>query len=143
MNEQAIEISYEAMSVVFKHNDQANDIYKIISGKLLVCITNGKKVTPIAYINKGEYIGEMSFFDNKPRSAHVIALEECRIVKIPHHYLKAQFPKWLLKTAQFMSEKLRIQDEVLNEKGLKKKKNISIEPLSIELERQIVSILEL
>lgn len=112
--------------------DLDRELYQITSGKLLVCTTNGTKVTPVAYLTEGDYFGEMSFFDSLVRSAHVISLEESILVKIPQAEMKKQFPRWLIKVARSMTKKLRLLDEVINENGIKKRNTDSINALSIE-----------
>ena len=68
-----------------------------------------------------QYIGEISFFDHRPRSATVIATEDTEVVKIPPAELKKQVPKWLVSTAIQMITKLRETDDVIQENGIRKR----------------------
>lgn len=128
--------------VLAKKDDKSNDLYYVTSGELMICSRSGHMVTPLAYITKGEYFGELSFFDNLPRSADVIATQPSTLVKIPSTELKKQFPKWLLNVAKQMTKKLRIMDEGITDKGIKKRNVASIKPLDIDQQRYYYDILE-
>ena len=122
--------------------DEADGLYMIHSGKLMVFATSGTQVTPLAILEKGEYFGEMSFFDHKNRSANVIALEDTDLVKLSIDNLEDQFPDWLLKVASSMVKKLRKSSDLIRQKGIRRKNVQSIKPLSIEEQRHYYKILQ-
>jgi len=121
--------------------DLSKDLYKIMSGKLLICARNNHMVTPIAYLSEGQYFGEFSFFDNMARSADVIAVEDTELLKIPQAELKKQFPRWLILTAKNMTNKLRVMDEVISSHGIKKKNIVEMKALSIDEQRHYYDII--
>lgn len=129
-------------SVVCRENDQEADLYLITSGTLLICSREGSRVTPLAYVNEGEYFGELSFFDKLPRSADVITLEKTEMIKFESAVLESQFPKWLTIIIKKMTKKIRIYNNVINTKGLRRKDVKTIAPLEIEEQREILKILE-
>lgn len=126
--------------LICKEGDQTGDLYKIISGKLMICSRNNSMVTALAYLEPGEYFGEFSFFDGMKRSADVIAVEESTLIKIPEDELYKQFPSWLHLTAKSITSKLRLMDDVIRTKGIKKK-NTSIKPLTIDEQRYYYNII--
>ena len=128
--------------LICKEGDLTRDLYLIVSGKLMVCSRNNRMVTPIAYLEDGAYFGEFSFFDGQLRSADVIAVEETTLIKIPLAELKKQFPRWLLLTSKSMTKKLRLMDDVIRKKGIKKKNVDKMKPLSIEEQRHYFDIIE-
>lgn len=128
--------------VLCLEGDQESDLYFVTSGKLLICSRSGHMVTPLAYIKKGDYFGEMSFFDSLPRSADVIALENTTLVKVPSSALKEQVPTWLLVMAKQMTNKLRTMDHVIRDRGIKRKNVDSMKPLSIEEQRHFFKIIQ-
>ncbi|MDP7321393.1 MAG: cyclic nucleotide-binding domain-containing protein [Bacteriovoracaceae bacterium] len=130
-------IKVKSGTVLCREGDKENDLYFVTKGKLLICSRSGYRVTPLAYIGQNEYFGEMSFFDHLHRSADVIAIEETILVKIPNEALKEQFPTWLLILAKTMTKKLRLMDQVISDKGIKRQNVNSIKPLSIEEQREI------
>lgn len=140
MSEHTIKLPIE--SVLTKKDDESSDLYYVTSGKLMICSRSGSMVTPIAYVQKGEYFGELSFFDNLPRSADVIAVEPTTLVKIPSTELKKQFPTWLMIVAKQMTKKIRLMDQVISEKGIKRTNVQSIKPLSIEDQRHFFELIQ-
>ncbi|MCT4641252.1 MAG: cyclic nucleotide-binding domain-containing protein [Bacteriovoracaceae bacterium] len=128
--------------VICRNGDLSFDLYKVISGKLMICTRNNSMVTPLAYIKPGEYFGEMSFFDKFTRSADVIAIEESTLQQIPEGELKKQFPIWLIICAKSLTKKLRFLNEVVAKKGIKKKSTGTVEPLSIEEQRYYYNLLK-
>lgn len=118
------------------------DLYIIHTGKLLIFVNDGTKVTPLAYLNAGEYLGELSFFDRMPRSAHVATLEPTTLIQIPVDQLGKQFPEWLVTIAQNITHKLRRTGEVIRQKGIRKKNVETIKPLSIDEQRHYFQLVE-
>ncbi len=127
--------------VLCREGDIETDLYLVTDGKLLICSRSGKMVTPLAYLTRNDYFGEMSFFDGKPRSADVIAIEETTLIKIFGNDLKDQVPTWLLIMAKQMTQKLRNFDEVIRDQGVKKRKTAQVSPLSIEEQRHYFQLL--
>lgn len=127
--------------LICKEGDLTRDLYKIVSGTLMICSRNNSMVTPIAYLREGQYFGEFSFFDGQKRSADVIATEDSTLIKVPLAELKSQFPRWLLLTAKNMTKKLRLMDDVIRTKGIKKTRLDIMKPLSIEEQRHYYQII--
>lgn len=127
--------------VLCREGDQENDLYIIESGELLVCIRKGSQVTPIAYLKDGEYIGELSFFDDKPRGADIIALKPTTLMKIPATEVRKNFPSWMGTLGNVMSSKIRKLDDVIRQKGIKKASADSIKPLDVAQQTKYFQIL--
>lgn len=140
--EESQRITLPKYSVVCRENDQESDLYLITSGSLLICSRKGTRVTPLAYVSKGEYFGELSFFDKLPRSADVITLEKTEMIKFNSSELEIQFPKWLSIIIKKMTKKIRLYNNVINSNGLKRKDVESIPALEIEEQREILKILD-
>lgn len=123
--------------LLFSPGDTATDMYYLQSGKVLVFVQKGSQITPLAYLEQGEVIGELSFFDHEPRSAGVICLSECSFIKIPSAIVDAKFPEWLRILALNLTMKIRKSDELIRQKGMRKKNLQSLKPLSIEEQTKI------
>lgn len=134
-------ITLPKYSVVCRKNDEESDLYYITNGSLLICNREGTRVTPLAYVNAGEYFGELSFIDKLPRSADVITLENTEMLKFNSEQLESQFPKWLKILLSQMTKKIRTYNEVINNKGIRRKGVESITPLEINEQRAILEIL--
>jgi CRP/FNR family cyclic AMP-dependent transcriptional regulator len=65
-----------------------NLLYIVLSGKLKVFMSNdeGREVL-LDYLQEGDTFGELSLFDDEPRSATVMTVEDCRIGLFPRAYL--------------------------------------------------------
>ena len=122
--------------------DENFDLFMVHSGKLLVFVNDKTKITPLAYIGPGEYMGEMSFFDHRPRSAHVICMEDSTLIKIPVEEVDRQFPDWLITIAQSITSKLRHTGDLIRQKGIRKQNVETIKPLSIEEQREYYQSLQ-
>lgn len=127
--------------VLFRQGDQSNELYIILEGELLVCVNKGSTVTAITFLNSG-YLGEFSFFDKEARSSHVIATKDTKLIKIPHDGLDETMPNWFTQILRKMSSEIRLLDEIIQEKGIKKNKLESIRPLSIEEQRHYLQIIQ-
>ena len=119
-----------------------SDLYIINKGKLLVFVNNGTKITPLAYLGPGEYIGELSFFDKEPRSAHVICVEDSTLIRIPVTEKEKQFPRWLETIAHSITNKLRKSSDLIRQKGIRKQNVESMKPLSIDEQRHFYQSLQ-
>ncbi|OUR97197.1 hypothetical protein A9Q84_12790 [Halobacteriovorax marinus] len=118
------------------------DLFIIHSGKILIFVSKGTKVTPLAHLGAGEYLGELSFFDKKKRSASAVCLEDTTIIKIPVEEIDNQFPAWLVTIAQSITSRLRSADELLAQKGIRKKNVQTMSSLEIEDQREFFQALE-
>lgn len=127
--------------VLCREGDIETDLYVVLEGQLLVCVRKGTQVTAIATLGAGEYIGELSFFDNQPRGADIVALAPSKLVKIPATELRQSFPAWIHTLGKVLAGKLRLHDDVIRQKGVKKAKAETIKPLSIEEQRHYNKIL--
>lgn len=122
----------ETDQLLCRSGDTDADMYKIIEGELLVFVVKGSQVTPLAYLGAGEYVGELSYFDHQPKSAYVIATRSTVLTKIPTELTQQHFPDWMKKVAVDITKKLRSTDELIRQKGIRRKNTEGIKPLSIE-----------
>lgn len=122
-------------------NDQT--LFYLIQGKALVFGIEGTQVTPFAYINKDEFIGELAFFDNDKRSAYVMAIEECELYVIPTGLQKEMMPDWLIRMSKNLAHRIRVIDNVIAKHGIKRKKSDTMKALSIDEQRSILQTLNL
>lgn len=139
MNVFSVELKKD--QVLCREGDIETDLYVLLEGKLLVCVRKGTQVTAVATLGQGEYIGELSFFDNRPRGADIIALENSKLVRIPATEIRQSFPSWITTMGKVLAQKLRLHDDVIRQKGIKKAKVESIKPLSIDEQRHYFKLL--
>ena len=69
-------------SVIVKQGERGDTMYLILQGELRVRIDVAGKETILATLNVGEFFGDISLFDQGPRSADVVANTESLLLKI-------------------------------------------------------------
>jgi hypothetical protein len=69
-------------SVIVKQGDHGDSMYFILEGELRVRINVMGKETILATLTAGEFFGDISLFDQGPRSADVVANSDSLVVKI-------------------------------------------------------------
>lgn len=141
MSEDNSSLEVKANTVICREGDLDNNLYQVVSGKLLVCIRKNTMVTPLAYLGPGDFFGELAFLDSKARSADVIALENTKLTRLSQLYFKKNMPTWLLDSFRFSTSWIRSLDTVINTRGIKKKNVQSIAALSIDEQRQVYELL--
>lgn len=128
--------------VLFLAGSSDNDLYYITSGKVMVYLQNGSQITPVAYIGKDEFIGELSFFDKTKRSASIISMEPTELIRVNSTELYKFIPNWLHKIGEQLAHKIRANDEIIRSKGIRKTKVETIKPLTIEEQTKIYKLTE-
>lgn len=90
LNEQQLERFAQLMEVlnikqwdeVVKQNSPGDAMYMVLDGELRVRMMITGKETILTTLGPGEFFGEMSLFDNGPRSADVIANKDSTVLKV-------------------------------------------------------------
>ncbi|MEQ1664606.1 MAG: Crp/Fnr family transcriptional regulator [Bdellovibrionales bacterium] len=96
--------------ILFREGDPSDAMYVIKKGRLSVTKSKGSGEIELAELGPGEMLGEMAFFDNKPRSAGAKAKQDATIIVLPFSALYAQFktfPEWLKAMVKNINGKLR------------------------------------
>jgi CRP-like cAMP-binding protein len=128
--------------ILFLASEKETDLFIIKTGKVMVFVQKGSEITPIAYLGPKEYIGELSFFDEEPRSASIICLEKTEFYRISAKDMSDKLPVWLKTIGHQLSRKIRAGDELIRSKGIRKKNLESIKPLSIEEQSRYFKLVE-
>lgn len=141
-NPSVIHLKLKKDELLFLAEDSENDLYIIKTGQVIVFVQKGSQIIPIAYLGEGEYIGELSFFDDGKRSASIICLSDCEFAKIPSSEMLNNCPEWMQTLGQQLTKKIRNGDELIRSKGIRKKNVDGIKPLSIEEQTHFFKIVE-
>lgn len=134
-------LKFKGMQVVCREGDPSSDLFYLQSGKLLICTISGTQVKPIARINPGEFIGELSFFDGKMRSSHIVTLEDTDIIQIPKNEIYGNLPTWFQEIGKGLTKKIRLLDKVIHESNIRRYSDEENPPLSIEEQRILLDLL--
>ncbi len=104
----------EKGAYLFRENDSSDAMYVIKKGRLAITKAKGNKEIELAQLSAGEMLGEMAFFDNKPRSAGAKAIEDTEAIALPFEALHAQFktfPEWLKAMVKTVNAHLRMANQ--------------------------------
>ncbi|MDC0256074.1 cyclic nucleotide-binding domain-containing protein [Bacteriovoracales bacterium] len=140
MSEETIHLKKN--DIIFSEGENDHNLYLISSGKVMAFLTHRTEVTPVAYFKRGDFIGELAFFDKSPRSASLVCLEETILKKYNYQQSKSQFPDWSITLAESITKKFSDFDELIKNHGIRRKKTESIKPLSIEEQRYYYGLLK-
>lgn len=132
-------LNFKKHQVICKEGDNSDDLFYLKSGSLLVCTVSGTEVKGLAKIMPGEFIGELSFFDGKPRASTIVALEPSELVQIPKNDLSDLLPIWFSQVGINITKKIRLLDQVVHESKLRKFGSQEMKPLTIDEQRTILA----
>ncbi|MBU0473880.1 MAG: cyclic nucleotide-binding domain-containing protein [Bacteroidetes bacterium] len=94
---------------LFREGDIGNRVFFVIEGQLSVLMKSSPK--EIAKIKKGDFLGEISLFKNKPRNASVKANTFCHLYYLDKNSFNLLIPK-------YPSIAKKIEDKVLEREKL-------------------------
>lgn len=95
---------------LFREGDTPDAMYVIKTGMIAITKTKGSGSIVLAEKKAGEMLGEMAFFDAKPRSAHAVAATDAEVIALPFTALQAQFngfPEWIKAIVKTVTGQLR------------------------------------
>jgi CRP/FNR family cyclic AMP-dependent transcriptional regulator len=75
---------FRPRTVLVTEGEKTNALYIIVEGRVRAYVSdaNGREAV-LSVMGPGEYFGELAY-DQGPRSASVITLEQCRLLVVPH-----------------------------------------------------------
>lgn len=106
----AIQKTFAKDSVIFHEGDNPTDIYIIKKGTISIRKRKMASFVEVAKIYQNEVLGEMSFFDRKPRSASAVCLSEVEVLEIPFEGLDKMYagmPDYFKSIIASVVERLR------------------------------------
>ena len=98
-----------------REGDRSNQLFWLVEGRLEVVKIINSHVAQLNIIEAGDLVGELSFLDQKPRSASVRALVDCQLVVLEYSEFQemlAEQPKWMKKILVTLTGKIRKLSEL-------------------------------
>lgn len=102
--------------ILFREGDPSDAMYVIKKGSIAITKAKGSSEIILAELRPGEMLGEMAFFDNKPRSAGAKANADSEVITLPFSALHAQFktfPEWLKAMVKTVNSHLRNANQTI------------------------------
>lgn len=105
------ERSYKAEEVIIRDRSDGNELYLLAAGrvKILKRTSDGTEYR-LAVLHHGDIFGELELIDARPRSATVVAMDDCVVYTVEEkdfHELLAQSHSAALRMMQVLSIRLR------------------------------------
>lgn len=109
------ERAYPKNSVIVFEDDPGDALFVVKSGQVKVVLTgeHGREVI-LSVLGEGDFFGEMSLIDDQPRSAHVIAMEDSKLLVLyreDFHRCLERTPRIALGLLRALSRRLRSADD--------------------------------
>lgn len=107
---------FKKNDVIFTEGQPAKCIYFIQSGIVSIQKKKGTGRVEVARVRANEVVGELSFFDKKPRSASIIALTEVKALEIDFDSLGKIYqsvPPYFQKIISAVADRLRSATDVI------------------------------
>ena len=142
-SEDTIKVSFKKDDILFLAEENEKDLYVIERGQVMVFVQKGSQIIPLSYLGVGEYIGELTFFDQGKRSASIICTEDSDFLKISVENLHKHCPSWMKTLGSQLTKKIRDGDELIRSKGIRKKNVEGIKPLSMEEQSYCFKLVDL
>ncbi|MDG5816438.1 Crp/Fnr family transcriptional regulator [Chitinispirillales bacterium ANBcel5] len=105
-------------SILFQEDDENLSFFIIASGSVHVIVNSSEgKQAILATLNKGDFFGEMAILDGEPRSASVVAAQDC-VVMLLYRSVFLQLleacPKISISMLKELSRRLRKSNRQIN-----------------------------
>ena len=107
-------VTLSAKQVLVREGEDSQSMYLLQDGELLVTKMNGNEETVLGVIRAGELVGELSFLDQKPRSATVTAITDCKLIQIPRKTIEEVLgsqPPWISAFIKTLAGRIREADK--------------------------------
>lgn len=103
---------YKKGNTIFSEGDISDAFFLIVSGKVEVIKKNGASDGVVANLGVGDFFGEVGIINSKKRSAGIVAISNCKVLKIP----KVQFEVLLSSSEGFHRNIVKIaSDRILSQ----------------------------
>ena len=107
---------YKAGEYLFHDGDASNCMFLVSKGTVSIRKGADNVSIEISKIYTNEVIGELSFFDRRPRSASAMALTDVEVVEIPFESLDVMYhkvPPYLKTIMASVAERFRKSNEMI------------------------------
>jgi CRP-like cAMP-binding protein len=110
--------TYRAGECLFQEGAESGCLYLVKVGRVSIRKAVDDGYIEIAQIGPNQVIGEIGFFDRRPRSADAVAITYCELIEIPYESLAPLFdpaPDYIKRIMTGLAGRLRDADEVIRE----------------------------
>ena len=131
-------LKFKRGDVVFSAGEASKHLYIVAKGQVQIFKENKNRLELITVVNQKDFIGELSLFEDKVRSATAIATRETELIQIKKADVRRVVelcPDWVSEIITTLTDRLRHSINVLREHRIDE----DIEEASKELNNQILN----
>ncbi len=128
-------VALKANTVIFCEGEPSTYMYIIKRGKIRIVKEDKDTLIPISLLKSQEFVGELSIFDDAPRSASAIAVEDSEVVMITKKDIRkmlASCPEWVSSILDTLCDRLKDSADILRQHHIVDDLDEDVEPLSAE-----------
>jgi CRP/FNR family transcriptional regulator, cyclic AMP receptor protein len=114
----------EKGTVILRQGDLADSFYVLATGRVKVYVEDESapnREVILKTLGPGEFFGELPVFDNEPRSASIMALENCHLHVLSYHSFRRAIehsPDIAQRVMQTLARRLRSADRHIRDLAL-------------------------
>lgn len=112
-------VEVPAGKVIVRQGEDGADLFIIRAGNISVWLREGDKTKELVRLREGSFFGEMSLFDQYPRSATVLALSDVLVYQIKGDVFRRfalARPEVLFQFCRVFSHRLRDTNSLLTKR---------------------------
>ncbi len=122
--ERLVERRYRAGELVFSKGDTGSAMFLVLSGKVEIFLPpeGGAERVDLKEVSEGEHFGELSLFDEKPRSASAEAKTDCVLLELSREHFVSDIVRSEAAVLAILSEmavRLRDTNAMLSQRAAK------------------------
>ena len=106
-----------AGEVLFSEGQQGDCMFFVVEGRVKIFTGTPPKIKPLATFEGGDFFGEMGLYDDKPRAASAMAVDDSRLLilrKADFCELIAEYPEVALGIMKELNQRIRATNLKLN-----------------------------
>ena len=93
---------------LFHHGDEADGAYILASGRLSITLQSDDGEIELDHVGHGEIIGEIALVADEKRSANVVAIRNCELIKISANRFRSisrRYPRLMMNIYRIISQR--------------------------------------
>lgn len=114
---------FKAGDIIFNQGDSGKEMFVVAEGDVNIYLPGeASRRVSLKDLQRGEYFGELSMFDDKPRSASAMATTDATLVELSRDMLSGCFenhPRAAMTILTTMAERLRETNAMLSARAAK------------------------
>jgi len=120
--------NFKPGDIILREGESGDKVCLIMRGRVKVVKLADSKGKILMELSEGDFFGEMSLIDLRPRSASVVALTDCEVISIPANYFDKLIhlqPQLIINIAKTLSERLRTSNDKILRDFLEYEKEVT------------------